>query len=174
MTLYSLRTDGDNYRVTKFTNDLDVESSYLTSHDECTCPAGHRPTCRHRQMLPSMLAADLCDSGGFYDFESQQVLLPVADKLDVDDNLATATDLSMDGITILNIDNPEQMHNALADALGEPRRPTFTEGTIGITQEELAAQIPTYDEVIGEGHAEMTASDAIDVHPTIGKIDRRI
>lgn len=190
MTLYNIRSDGDEFRITKFTNELDVESSYLTSHTECQCPAGSRPTCRHRQMLPTMLAAGLLDTGGFYDFESQQVLLPVAEESDalgngeeyidnpiVNDNLAAATDLPMDDITILNIDNPEQMHNALADALGEPRRPSFVEGTVGITPEELAAELPTYEEAISNGYTEMTAPDAqpIDTpHPTIGKIDRRI
>lgn len=169
MTLYNLRTDGDNYRITKFTNDLDVESSYLTSHNECACPAGHRPTCRHRQMLPTMLAANLCDSGGFYDFESGQVLLPVTDEF------------APEGVTVLNIDSPEQMHNALADALGEPRsynRPSYAEGEVGITAEELAAEIPTYEQVIAEGHAEMTASDAKPTedkpHPHLPKVDRRV
>lgn len=72
MTLYNLKTDGDHYRITKFDNDLEVESSYLTSESECTCPAGHRPTCRHRQMLPILLAEGICDKPAFYSFEKQE------------------------------------------------------------------------------------------------------
>jgi hypothetical protein len=184
MTLYNLKTDGDEYRITKFTNDLEVESSYLTSHQECTCPAGHRPTCRHRQMLPSMLAADLADSGGFYDFESQQVLVPLAEESNED-------------------------FEVIADA----NRPTFTEGTIGITPKELAAEMPTYEVAAGianetnnipikeveslpepqrgltsptfeelaaieeqQDFATMLRNEAeaeADIHPTLGKIERR-
>lgn len=67
--LYSLRTDGDQWRITKFV-DGDVESSYLTTHSECDCPAGHRHTCRHRQMLPQMLAHHLCDTHWFFCFDT--------------------------------------------------------------------------------------------------------
>lgn len=67
-TLYSLRTDPNGYRITKFV-DGEVESSYLTSHEACECPAGHRHTCRHRQMLPTMLAHQLADSLWFFDFD---------------------------------------------------------------------------------------------------------
>lgn len=67
--LYSLRTDGDQWRITKFV-DGDVESSYLTTHSECDCPAGHRHTCRHRQMLPQMLAHKLCDTHWFFCFDT--------------------------------------------------------------------------------------------------------
>lgn len=68
MTLYNLHTDGDQWRITKFV-DGNPESSYLTTHSECQCPAGHRHTCRHRQMLPAMLAAGLENSHFFWDFD---------------------------------------------------------------------------------------------------------
>jgi len=55
MTLYSLRHDGDQYRITKLDRDLNPESSYLMTAQECECPAGYRATCRHRQMFPSLL-----------------------------------------------------------------------------------------------------------------------
>jgi hypothetical protein len=66
--LYSLRTDGDQYRITKIV-DGEPEGSYLVSESECECPAGHRHTCRHRQMLPTMLAHKLCDTHWFFDFD---------------------------------------------------------------------------------------------------------
>ena len=67
-TLYNLHTDGDQYRITKFV-DGNPEASYLLSHSECQCPAGHRATCRHRQMLPQMLAHDLLNSFWFWHFD---------------------------------------------------------------------------------------------------------
>jgi hypothetical protein len=76
MTLYNLKTDGDQWRITKFTNDLDVESSYLLSETECECPAGSKPTCRHRQMLPTLIAEGLENTSGFWDFENKVVLVP--------------------------------------------------------------------------------------------------
>lgn len=76
MSLYNLKSADGDWRITKFTNDLDVESSYLVSRDACECPAGHRPSCRHRQMLPRMLAAQAEDSPMFYDFDNDRWLAP--------------------------------------------------------------------------------------------------
>lgn len=70
LTLYNLRADGDEWRITKFI-DGEVEASYLTSHSECTCPAGSRPTCRHRQMLPDLLDRHMADSDLFWHFDGR-------------------------------------------------------------------------------------------------------
>lgn len=67
-TLYNCHTDGDEYRITKFA-DGEVESSYLCSADECQCPAGHRPTCRHRMMLPLFINRGAVNSYWFLDFD---------------------------------------------------------------------------------------------------------
>jgi len=70
MAIYNLRSALDDYRITKFTSDLDVESSYIIGTNpphECECPAGVRPSCRHRQMLPHLLP--LVDTEFFWDFE---------------------------------------------------------------------------------------------------------
>ena len=67
--LYNCRTDGDQYRITKFTSDLDVESSYLCTETECECPAGHRPTCRHREMLPKFIHRDHINDEWFFDYD---------------------------------------------------------------------------------------------------------
>lgn len=68
-TLYNCHHDGDQYRITKFNELGEPESSYLCTTDECDCPAGVRPTCRHRQMLPKFLAREAVDSYWFYDFD---------------------------------------------------------------------------------------------------------
>lgn len=70
-TIYNLHTDGDHWRITKFV-DGNPESSYLTSHAECQCPAGNRPTCRHRQMLPVMLSAGLANQPWFLDWDNNR------------------------------------------------------------------------------------------------------
>ena len=71
-TLYSVRThvglDGDSYFITKFV-DGEVESTYNTTIATCDCPAGHRHTCRHRQMLPQMLAHGLANTHWFWDYD---------------------------------------------------------------------------------------------------------
>lgn len=75
--LYSLRSEIDAdgrtaYRITKFT-DGEVESSYHTSREQCDCPAGVRPSCRHRQMLPQMLNADIANTHWFWSHDDGQV-----------------------------------------------------------------------------------------------------
>lgn len=72
MTLYNCKTDGDNWRITKFTNDLEVESSYLCSDAECECPAGHRPACRHRTMLPRFITKSATSGQFFHNFEANE------------------------------------------------------------------------------------------------------
>lgn len=69
VALYNCRHSGDEYRISKFDHHFDLESSYLCSLEECTCPAGHRPTCRHRQMLPKFIARGAIDSEWFFDFD---------------------------------------------------------------------------------------------------------
>ena len=72
MTLYSAKTSDGSFRITKFDGDLNPEASYLTSPEACECPAGVRPTCRHRQMLPEFLARDAVDSPLFLDWDKRQ------------------------------------------------------------------------------------------------------
>ena len=70
-TLYNCHTDGDQYRITKFDSLGNVESTYLCTIDECECPAGFRPSCRHRHMLPRFLAKGAVNSFYFYDYDRQ-------------------------------------------------------------------------------------------------------
>ena len=72
-TLYNLHTDDSGHRITKFV-DGEVESSYLTTFRECECPAGHRHTCRHRQMLPQMIAEGIANTHWFWNFDLHRVV----------------------------------------------------------------------------------------------------
>ena len=68
-TLYSCRHDGDQYRMTKFDEDMNVEASYLLTATECECPAGSRPSCRHRQMLPKFHQRGAIGTNLLYDYD---------------------------------------------------------------------------------------------------------
>lgn len=113
--MYSLRTDGDQWRITKFV-DGDVESSYLCSEAECECPAGHRHTCRHRQMLPNMLAHGLANTHWFYLFDQGGAIVDFnGTPKRVYDELA-----ALPGVEVVSLEEPTELHNTLARALGEP------------------------------------------------------
>lgn len=79
MPLYNCKPEGDSHRITKFDSDFNVESSYLTNGRECECPAGHRPTCRHRQMLPRFLAKGAGTGQWFHNFEAKSWVRAEAD-----------------------------------------------------------------------------------------------
>jgi hypothetical protein len=120
MTLYNLKSALDDFRITKFTKDLDVESSYLIGPDEhgtvnCECPAGTRPTCRHRQMLPTLLAHHMVDSELFWDFERGM-------SVDANGNPARETvtepaesDLTTEDIEALHDGLEKDFHHAMQD-----------------------------------------------------------
>lgn len=67
--LYNCRDDGDQWRITKFDSDFNPEASYLLDASNCECPAGHRPTCRHRQMLPKFIARNAVNTQWFFDHD---------------------------------------------------------------------------------------------------------
>lgn len=70
MSIYNAKKVDDAVRITKFTEDLDVESSYITSGSTCDCPAGVRDTCRHRQMFPSLV--ERIDTPWFFDWDNRR------------------------------------------------------------------------------------------------------
>ncbi len=68
MILYNCHTEGDRWRITKF-DDGEPIASYLCTPIDCECPAGVRPSCRHRQMLPQMIAHGIVDRAWFMDWD---------------------------------------------------------------------------------------------------------
>lgn len=68
-SLYSCRHSGDQYRISKFDSHFNLESSYLTDLHACDCPAGHRPHCRHRDMLPKFLNREHIGDNWFLDYD---------------------------------------------------------------------------------------------------------
>ncbi len=152
MSLYNCKADGDHWRITKFTPDLEVESSYLVSAEACDCPAGHRHTCRHRQMLPLFESKPATRGQFFLDFdrkvwiraisEDQESTVPVPSQGIDEDEVEIIEPMShmgngtphlggvyakdvtpAHGFTMLDLANPLSTHNTLAEALGEPPLP---------------------------------------------------
>lgn len=115
--LYNCHTDGDQYRITKFSEHGEVESSYLCSEEECECPAGHRHTCRHRQMLPMFLAREAVNSFWFLDWD-RKGWVAVEQPVETD----SEPDLP-EGVQLVSLGDPETLYNTIADAVGEPRMP---------------------------------------------------
>jgi hypothetical protein len=107
--LYNCKHDGDQYRISKFDNDMNVESSYLCTEEECECPAGHRPTCRHREMLPRFIARETVGTEWFYDYDR-------GGWVQMGDEWATLPA----GVVVMTLDDPVKVHNAIAEAVGEP------------------------------------------------------
>lgn len=68
-SLYNCKHSGDQYRVSKFDSDWNLEASYLCDLHSCECPAGHRPTCRHRLMLPKFIQRDAIGTSWFLDWD---------------------------------------------------------------------------------------------------------
>lgn len=74
-----INKDGEQlYKITKFT-DGDVESSYITTRSTCNCPAGQRPTCRHRQMLPAFLNLGVVNTQWFIEWDNPLATIVVCD-----------------------------------------------------------------------------------------------
>lgn len=127
--VYNLRSSSLGYAITKWV-DGNPEGSYHTSYAECTCPAGSRPTCRHRQMLPQMLERNLLDSPLFWNFDlkhscdiegnakRETVALPKGPQI--------ASEPLPVGIQVFNLaeTSPAELFNAIAEAVGEPTIPT--------------------------------------------------
>lgn len=67
--LYNCRHSGDQYRITKFDSDMNPQASYLCTLEECECPAGVRPMCRHRQMLSRFITRGHVGDEWFFDFD---------------------------------------------------------------------------------------------------------
>lgn len=111
--LYNCRHSGDQYRITKFDEDMNVESSYLCTEAECECPAGQRPTCRHRQMIPRFIQRKHIGDEWFFDYDR-------GGWVQMGPEWISEMPPLPEGITMVSLDNPADLYNAIAEAVGEP------------------------------------------------------
>lgn len=127
MPLYNLKSSIDThlYIITKFTNDLNVEASYSVGNTICECPAGHRPTCRHRQMLPTL--APRVDTAWFYCFETKSWEDPTGSAQADEDQVS-----NLSGATALSVPSPQGMQS-----------PTVGQEDMGSTPTDLHAETST-------------------------------
>jgi hypothetical protein len=80
-TLYSIYQRSGEYHIAKFDADLNCSSCYILSNGTCDCPQGHKPTCRHRKMLPLFLKEKHIGDGWFLDYDTKLWRKPPADSL---------------------------------------------------------------------------------------------
>ena len=77
------RIDTNHYRVTKFDSGFvpfehhdGTVSAYTCSESGCDCPQGHKPSCRHRKMLPFFLEHNHVNDGWFFIWDTHQWIKP--------------------------------------------------------------------------------------------------
>lgn len=138
--LYNCKHAGDQYRITKFNSEGDPESSYLTTFEECDCPAGKRPMCRHREMLPKFIQRGAVDTGWFFDYDRGGWV-----DNRTEDELEQVTFEPMpplpDGVQVFSLDDPAELHNAIAEAVGEDLN-AFVNGSPEPSPEQLKGFAP--------------------------------
>ncbi len=66
------------FRMTKFDQHHNILSSYTLTQEGCDCPQSHKPTCRHRKMLPTFAKAGHIDDGYFLDWDTRMWHKPIA------------------------------------------------------------------------------------------------
>ncbi len=84
--LYILRSlpKGNEWQITKFDSDFNVEATYTTSAQGCDCPAGERSSCRHRKMIPIFAQHGHIDDGWFLEYETRQWRKPLAERAELE------------------------------------------------------------------------------------------
>ena len=122
MSLYNCKQEGSSWRITKFDPDLNPEGSYLVSAEGCECPAGIRPTCRHRKMLPLFLALKYENTSWFlnYDNQQQQIWQDPTGQARESENRALEQDLASEAssneVEVLNPSDCESSYELAVDA----------------------------------------------------------
>ncbi len=109
MSVYNMKStdEAGKFIITKFDDDLNVESSYefhsTTNGQVCHCPAGQRPSCRHRQMFNQLV--DRVDSAWMLDFDTRAWVDPTGEAQEAEHNSEQAPDV----VTEIALSKPEPM-----------------------------------------------------------------
>jgi len=75
--IYRIRSTGENtWEVTKADKDFECSEVYSVSliqgYYNCSCFAGSRETCRHRQMIPEFIAEEAVNTNKWYWFDKRK------------------------------------------------------------------------------------------------------
>ena len=83
MSLYAcVPIPNGGFALTKFDNDLNPEVTYAVTNATCTCPAGARPTCKHRsRLLPAFMKRSHIADGWFLNDENMMWHRPINDAM---------------------------------------------------------------------------------------------
>lgn len=88
--VYTVSQLGLVFEVKKFDEDFNYLQTYhateMGQNDAnmiCSCPAGSKPTCRHRQMARIFEAEEKLGTGEFYHFDKKKWYPALKDELDV-------------------------------------------------------------------------------------------
>jgi hypothetical protein len=69
--LYNLKSIKGKYLMTKWSDDLDLEASYVLGSSNCTCAAGtHSRHCRHKEMKSIFINQGRVNSEWFYNYDT--------------------------------------------------------------------------------------------------------
>ena len=125
--LYNCRDAGDQYRITKFDEDMNPIVSYHTTLSACDCPAGERETCRHRQMLARFLERGYVNQPFFWDHERGGWVNTAVDEDLIPGRIRDPDPLrqlrNIPGVTVVDLASPAEVYNTIAEAVGEPKLP---------------------------------------------------
>ena len=96
LDLYSLHTTPEpgEFIIQKFDTDYHCESVYALSTTTCMCPQGHKPTCKHRKMLPLFLEHNHLGDGWFLEWQTRLWRKPVNDIVDIGPGLEQSHQIS--------------------------------------------------------------------------------
>lgn len=94
--LYALRkhpTHASTFSITKFDGDMNPESTYVLTKENCSCPQAHKPTCRHRKMLSMFFTHHHINDGWFLDWDTRLWRKPIHELEAEDNTLADSTSI---------------------------------------------------------------------------------
>jgi hypothetical protein len=122
MELYSLKstTTPGQFQITKFDKNLEVESNYLVSNNECACPRGDRPTCRHRAMLSLFRQHKHINDGWFLDFHTRKWYPPTENA-----DYAPEVEQPMEAEEVSSPASVAPAHSPAVPASGAPKKPSW-------------------------------------------------
>lgn len=142
-TLYNCKHDGDQFRISKFDSDWNVESSYLLDATNCQCPAGHRPSCRHRDMLPKFIARNAVGTQWFFDHDRGGWVQGWKEEPSLDESVKAQV-VEMKLYHELDHTHDDKQIAAYRQAVGLGQ-PSDLEANLSASNEELIAQAQPLD-----------------------------